>query len=258
MAFETITLETNGHVGVVTLDRPDALNALNAQIMSELSVAIERLEEDDTIGAIIITGSDKAFAAGADIKEMADRTYPQTLRDNFIGGNWEAVSRARKPVIAAVSGYALGGGCELAMSCDIILASESARFGLPEITLGVIPGAGGTQRLTRALGKAKAMEMILTGRFITAEQAEQAGLVSRIISDGDLLDEALAVGEKIASMSLPAVMLAKASVNRAFETSLAEGMTFERMAFYSLFATEDQKEGMEAFIEKRQAQFRDR
>ena len=258
MAFETISTESNGHVGVITLNRPEALNALNAQLVAELATALGRFETDDAVGAIIITGSEKAFAAGADIKEMSDRSYPQTMRDNFIGGDWEAVSRARKPVIAAVSGYALGGGCELAMSCDIILASESARFGLPEITLGVIPGAGGTQRLTRALGKAKAMEMILTGRFITAEQAEQAGLVSRIISDGDLMEEALAVGEKIASMSLPAVMLAKSSVNRAFETSLAEGITFERMAFYSLFATEDQKEGMEAFIEKRQAQFRDR
>lgn len=258
MAFETITVETRGHVGVITLDRPEALNALNAQLIGELATAVRRFEDDPAIGAMVLTGSEKAFAAGADIKEMAERTYPQVMMDDFIAGDWEAVANARKPVIAAVSGYALGGGCELAMSCDIILATESARFGLPEITLGVIPGAGGTQRLVRAVGKAKAMEMILSGRFMGAKEAESSGLVSRIIPDAELLDEAVKVGEKIADMSLPAVILAKASVDRAFETTLAEGIRFERAVFYSLFATEDQSEGMAAFVEKRQARFRDR
>jgi len=258
MAFETITVETRDHVGVITLDRPEALNALNGALIGELATVIRRYEDDSAIGAIVITGSEKAFAAGADIKEMAERTYPQVLIDDFIGGDWEAVARARKPVIAAVSGYALGGGCELAMMCDVILASESARFGLPEITLGVIPGAGGTQRLVRAVGKAKAMEMILTGRFMAAEEAERAGLVSRIVPEAELLDEAVKVGEKIAAMSLPAVILAKSAVDRAFETTLEEGLLFERSVFYSLFATEDQKEGMAAFVEKRQARFRDR
>jgi len=258
MAYENIVVETQGHVGVITLDRPESLNALNAALVGELATALEKFEADDAVGAIVITGSEKAFAAGADIKEMSDRTYPQTLQDDFISGGWEAVPTARKPVIAAVAGYALGGGCELALSCDIILAADTARFGLPEITLGVIPGAGGTQRLTRAVGKAKAMEMILTGRFMTAEEAERAGLVSRVVPEGDLLEEAINVAGKIADMSGPAVMLAKASVDRAQETSLAEGLQFERMAFYSLFATEDQKEGMAAFVEKRKAQFRNR
>ncbi len=258
MAFETITVETRGNVGVITLDRPEALNALNAALISELGTAVGRFEGDANVGAIVITGSEKAFAAGADIKEMAEKTYPQTMLDDFIGGDWEAVGRARKPVIAAVSGYALGGGCELAMSCDFILATESARFGLPEITLGVIPGAGGTQRLVRAVGKAKAMEMILSGRFMAAEEAERAGLVSRIIPEAELEDEAVKVGQKIADMSLPAVILAKSAVDRAFETTLSEGMRYERDVFYSLFATEDQKEGMAAFVEKRQARFRDR
>ncbi len=258
MAFETITVETRGHVGVITLDRPEALNALNAALIVELATAVRRFDDDSGVGSIVIIGSEKAFAAGADIKEMAERTYPQASLDDFMGGDWLAVSRARKPVIAAVSGYALGGGCELAMMCDIILATESARFGLPEITLGVIPGVGGTQRLVRAVGKAKAMEMILSGRFMTAEEAERAGLVSRIIPDAELLDEAVKVGEKIADMSLPAVILAKASVERAFETTLEEGLNYERAVFYSLFATDDQKEGMAAFVEKRQARFRDR
>lgn len=258
MAFETITVETRDHVGVITLDRPEALNALNGALLQELATAIQRFEGDSAIGAIVLTGSEKAFAAGADIKEMAERTYPQTVVDDFMEGDWLAASRARKPVIAAVSGYALGGGCELAMMCDIILATDSARFGLPEITLGVIPGAGGTQRLVRAVGKAKAMEMILTGRFMAAEEAERAGLVSRIVPEADLLDEAVKVGEKIAGMSLPAVILAKSAVDRAFETTLEEGLLYERSVFYSLFATEDQKEGMAAFVEKRQARFRDR
>lgn len=258
MAFEMIVVETQGHIGTITLNRPESLNALNAQLMGELSTALAKFEADDAIGAIVITGSDKAFAAGADIKEMSERTYPGTLLDDFIGGDWESVPKARKPIIAAVAGYALGGGCELALSCDIILAADTARFGLPEITLGVIPGAGGTQRLTRAVGKAKAMEMILSGRFMTAEEAERGGLVSRVVPEGDLMEEALSLAAKIADMSTPAVMLAKSAVERAHETSLAEGLTFERMAFYSLFATEDQKEGMAAFVEKRKAQFRNR
>ncbi|MCL4143333.1 UNVERIFIED_CONTAM: hypothetical protein GTU68_031083 [Idotea baltica] len=258
MAFETIVVETQGHVGTITLNRPESLNALNATLVGELATALEKFEADEAVGAIVITGSEKAFAAGADIKEMAERTYPQTMQDDFIGGGWEAVPKARKPVIAAVAGYALGGGCELALACDMIIAAETARFGLPEITLGVIPGAGGTQRLTRAVGKAKAMEMILSGRFMTAEEADRAGLVSRVVPEGDLMDEAMALANKIADLSGPAVMLAKASVDRAEESSLAEGLQFERMAFYSLFATEDQKEGMAAFVEKRKAQFRNR
>ena len=258
MAFEMIVVETQGHVGMVKLDRPESLNAINGQIVSELATALAKFEDDDSIGAIVITGSDKAFAAGADIKEMAERTFPQTMQDDFIGGAWEAIPRARKPIIAAVSGYALGGGCELALSCDIILATDTARFGLPEITLGVIPGAGGTQRLTRAVGKAKAMEMILSGRFMTAAEAESSGLVSRIVPEGDLMEEAMTLAAKIADMSSVAVMTAKQAVERAHETSLAEGLQYERMAFYSLFATEDQKEGMAAFVEKRKAQFRNR
>ena len=258
MAFETITVETREHVSVVTLDRPDALNALNAALLGELATAVSRFEEDDALGAMVITGSEKAFAAGADIKEMAERTYPQAAMDDFMAGDWLAVANARKPVIAAVSGYALGGGCELAMMCDTILATEGARFGLPEITLGVIPGAGGTQRLVRAVGKAKAMEMILSGRFMTAEEAERAGLVSRIVPDAELLDEAVKLGEKIAGMSGPAVLTAKAAVNRAFEMTLEEGLRHERDVFYALFATEDQKEGMAAFVEKRKARFRNR
>jgi enoyl-CoA hydratase len=258
MAYETITVETRGQVGLITLDRPEALNALNAALIGELATALKKFDEDSGIGAIVLTGSEKAFAAGADIKEMAEKTYPQAMLDDFIGGDWEAVGQARKPIIAAVSGYALGGGCELAMACDFILATEGARFGLPEITLGVIPGVGGTQRLVRAVGKAKAMEMILSGRFMAAEEAERAGLVSRIVPDAELVDEAVKVAQKIADMSLPAVILAKSSVDRSFEMTLAEGMRYERDVFYSLFATEDQKEGMAAFVEKRQARFRDR
>ena len=258
MAFETITVETQGHVGMITLDRPESLNALNAMLMGELATALAKFEDDDAIGAIVITGSDKAFAAGADIKEMAERTYPATMMDDFMGGDWHAVPHCKKPVIAAVAGYALGGGCELALACDIILAADTARFGLPEITLGVIPGAGGTQRLTRAVGKAKAMEMILSGRFMTAEEAERANLVSRVVPEGDLMEEAMTLAAKIADMSGVAVSVAKNAVERAHESSLAEGLLFERSAFYALFATEDQKEGMAAFIEKRKAQFRNR
>ncbi len=258
MAFETIVLENQGHVGLITLDRPESLNALNATLLGEMATALAKFEADETIGAIVITGSDKAFAAGADIKEMAELTYPGTLLDDFIGGPWEAISKCRKPVIAAVAGYALGGGCEIALACDIIIAADTARFGLPEITLGVIPGAGGTQRLTRAVGKAKAMEMILSGRFMTAEEAERACLVSRVVPEGDLKDEVMSLAAKIADMSGVAVMVAKKAVERAHECSLSEGLEYERTVFYSLFSTEDQKEGMAAFVEKRKAQFRNR
>jgi enoyl-CoA hydratase/carnithine racemase len=258
MAFETIVVETQGHVGTITLNRPESLNALNATLLGEMATALAKFDEDDAVGAIVLTGSDKAFAAGADIKEMAERTFPATLQDDFMGGPWEAIPTCRKPVIAAVAGYALGGGCELALACDIIIAADTARFGLPEITLGVIPGAGGTQRLTRAVGKAKAMEMILSGRFMTAEEAERASLVSRVVPEGDLIDEAMTLAAKIADMSGVAVMVAKKAVERAHESSLNEGLQYERMAFYSLFSTEDQKEGMAAFVEKRKAQFRDR
>ena len=258
MAFETIVVETQGHVGTITLDRTESLNALNATLLNELATAVGKFDADDAIGAIVITGSDKAFAAGADIKEMAERTYPATMLDDFMGGPWEAIPNCRKPVIAAVAGYALGGGCEVALMCDIIIAADTARFGLPEITLGVIPGAGGTQRLIRAVGKAKAMEMILSGRFMTAEEAERSGLVSRVVAEGALMDEAMTLAAKIADMSGVAVITAKRAVERAHEVSLSEGLEFERTAFYSLFATEDQKEGMAAFVEKRKAQFRNR
>jgi len=258
MAFETIVVEIQGHVGTITLDRPESLNALNATLLGEMATALAKFEEDEAIGAIVITGNDKAFAAGADIKEMAERTYPGTMQDDFMGGPWEAISKCRKPVIAAVAGYALGGGCEVALACDIIIASDTARFGLPEITLGVIPGAGGTQRLTRAVGKAKAMDMILSGRFMTAEEAERACLVSRVVPEGDLMEEVMTLAAKIADMSGVAVMVAKKTVERAHESSLSEGLEYERSAFYSLFSTEDQKEGMAAFVEKRKAQFRNR
>ena len=258
MAFETIVVETQGHVGTIKLDRTESLNALNATLLSEIATAVGRFDDDDSIGAIVITGNEKAFAAGADIKEMAERTYPGTLQDDFMGGPWEAIPNCRKPVIAAVAGYALGGGCEVALACDIIIAADTARFGLPEITLGVIPGAGGTQRLTRAVGKAKAMEMILSGRFMTAEEAERSGLVSRVVPEGDLMDEVMTLATKIADMSGVAVMVAKKAIERAHEASLSEGLHYERMAFYGLFASEDQKEGMAAFVEKRKAQFRNR
>ncbi|MFN3615108.1 MAG: enoyl-CoA hydratase [Rubrimonas sp.] len=258
MAYEMIIAETRDHVGLIRLNRPEAMNALNAQLMDELADALAKFDADDHVGAIVIAGSDKAFAAGADIREMQDKTFVEAFREDFITRNWEAASRTRKPVIAAVSGYALGGGCELALMCDLIIASETAKFGLPEINLGVMPGAGGTQRLTRVVGKAKAMEMILTGRFMDAAEAERSGLVSRVVPSDGLLDEALAVGAKIAEKSALAVMAAKESVNRAYETPLAEGVRYERRMFHALFATEDQKEGMEAFIDKRQPQFKDR
>lgn len=258
MAYETIIVETRRHVGVITLNRPKALNALCAALVRELGQALDAFEADDEIGAIVLTGSEKAFAAGADIKEMAGKGYIEAYLADFITDGWERITTCRKPVIAAVAGFALGGGCEVAMMCDFILAAENAKFGQPEITLGIIPGAGGTQRLTRAVGKAKAMEMVLTGRMIDAVEAERAGLVSRIVPLGELVEEAVKVAEKIAGLSRPVVMLAKESVNAAFETSLSQGVRFERRLFHSTFATEDQKEGMAAFIEKRSPTFRNR
>jgi enoyl-CoA hydratase len=255
--YETIITETSGRVGLVTLNRPQALNALNSTLMSELNQALEVYDADRGIGCIVITGSERAFAAGADIKEMSSLTYPDTYLDDFIT-SWDRVAARRKPIIAAVGGFALGGGCELAMMCDMIIAADTARFGQPEIRLGVIPGAGGTQRLTRAIGKAKAMDLCLTGRMMDAAEAERAGLVSRIVPAADLLQEAMKAAETIASMSLPSVMTAKESVNRAYETTLSEGLRFERRVFHALFATEDQKEGMAAFVGKRPPEFKQR
>lgn len=255
MGYEMILVETRGAVGLVTLNRPKALNALCDQLMTELGAALRAFDADDAVGAIVLTGSEKAFAAGADIKEMKDKAFIDVVNDDFIGKRWEAVLTIRKPVIAAVAGFALGGGCELAMMCDFILAADTAKFGQPEINLGVIPGAGGTQRLTRAVGKSKAMEMILTGRMMDAAEAERSGLVSRIVPAGELVDEAVKVADRIASLSRPAVAMAKDAVNRAFETTLSEGVRFERRLFQSCFALADQKEGMAAFAEKRKAAF---
>ena len=257
MAYENILVDTRGETGLITLNRPKALNALNSKLIAELGQALDTFEADADIGCIVITGSEKAFAAGADIKEMATKTFIQAYTEDFIG-SWDQVSRTRKPVIAAVAGYALGGGCELAMMCDFIIAADTAKFGQPEITLGVMPGAGGTQRLTRFVGKSKAMEMCLTGRMMDAEEAERAGLVSRVVPADKLMDEALAAAAKIASFSKPSVMMTKESVNRAYETTLAEGVRFERRLFHAMFSTEDQKEGMAAFAEKRSPNFRDR
>ena len=257
MTFETILVETRGKVGLITLNRPQALNALNRQIIGELNQALDAYEADANIGCIVLTGSAKAFAAGADIKEMAELTYPQIYVDDLFSDS-DRVANRRKPVIAAVSGFALGGGCELALMCDFILAADNAKFGQPEINLGVLPGMGGTQRLTRAVGKAKAMELCLTGRLMGAEEAERAGVVARIVPQAELLDEALKVAAVIASKSVPISMMIKESVNRAFEVSLSEGVRFERRVFHAAFATEDQKEGMAAFIAKREAQFKDR
>jgi enoyl-CoA hydratase len=257
MAYENIIVETRGKVGIVRLNRPQALNALNAALIGELSAAIEAFEADAGIGCIVVTGSEKAFAAGADIKEMAGQSYMDAFYGDF-AARWDALSRMRKPVIAAVAGFALGGGCEIAMMCDLIIAADNAKFGQPEIKLGVIPGIGGTQRLTRAVGKAKAMDLILTGRMMDAAEAERSGLVARVVPLANLMDEAIKTAETIASMSLPSLMVAKESVNRAFEVSLTEGIRFERRVFHSLFATEDQKEGMAAFVEKRKAAFKDR
>ena len=255
MAYEMILVETRGRVGLVTLNRPKALNALCDQLMTELGQAMAAFDADPAIGAIVLTGSEKAFAAGADIKEMKVRTYPDVYKEDFIGKRWEAVLTIQKPVIAAVAGFALGGGCELAMMCDLIIAADTAKFGQPEINLGIIPGAGGSQRLTRAVGKSKAMDMILTGRMMDAAEAERSNLVCRVVPAADLLAEALKMGEKIASLSGPSVAMAKEAVNVAYETTLREGVRFERRLFYSLFSTEDQKEGMTAFVEKRAAQF---
>jgi len=254
MSYETILVETHGRVGVIRLNRPQALNALNSRLAGEVSAAIDAFESDASIGCMVITGSDKAFAAGADIKEMAGQSYMDTFMGDF-AANWDRAARARKPVIAAVAGFALGGGCELAMQCDFIIAADNAKFGQPEIKLGVIPGIGGTQRLTHAIGKAKAMEMTLTGRMLDAAEAERSGLVARVVPLADLMTETMKVAEAIAAMPLPAVMLAKEAVNRAFEVPLSEGIRFERRVFHSLFATADQKEGMAAFIEKRPAKF---
>jgi enoyl-CoA hydratase len=255
--FETILLDRKGRVGIITLNRPKALNALNSQLMGEVVAAVEELDGDAEIGAILITGSDRAFAAGADIKEMQPKSYMDVYLDDFFSA-WDKVAAARTPTIAAVAGYALGGGCELAMLCDILIAADTAKFGQPEIKLGVIPGIGGSQRLTRAVGKAKAMELCLTGRNMDAEEAERAGLVSRIVPAADLLDEALQTATTIADMSLPVAMMAKEAVNRSFETTLTEGVRFERRVFHSTFATEDQKEGMAAFVEKRAPVFKHR
>jgi len=257
MAFETILLDIHGKVGLITLNRPQALNALNAQIVGEINQALDQLERDPNIGCVVLTGSAKAFAAGADIKEMAELRYPQIYVDDLFSDS-DRIANRRKPIIAAVSGFALGGGCELAMMCDFILAADNAKFGQPEINLGVLPGMGGTQRLTRAVGKAKAMELCLTGRLMGAEEAERAGLVARIVPQAELLEEALKVAATIASKSIPVSMMVKESVNRAFEVTLSEGVRFERRVFHAAFATEDQKEGMAAFIAKREAQFKDR
>ncbi|WP_448151362.1 enoyl-CoA hydratase [Labrys miyagiensis] len=255
--FETLLVEQRGRVGLITLNRPKALNALNARLAAELTSVLAAFEADESVGCSVITGSEKAFAAGADIKEMADKGYPQALLEDFIAV-WDGFDRLRKPVIAAVAGFALGGGCELAMLCDLIIAADTARFGQPEIRLGVVPGIGGTQRLVRAIGKAKAMEMVLTGRMMDAAEAERSGLVARVVPAADLLAEALKTAEAIAGMPLPAVLAAKDCVDRAYELTLAEGVRYERRAFYALFATDDQKEGMAAFIEKRPPVFKHR
>jgi enoyl-CoA hydratase len=257
MIYENIVVETHGRVGLIKLNRPQALNALNAALIDELNAALNRFEKDGEIGAVVLTGSEKAFAAGADIKEMRAKTFMDAYLEDFIT-SWEAISRLRKPIIAAVSGFALGGGCEIAMMCDFILAADTAKFGQPEIKLGTIPGSGGTQRLTRFVGKSKAMEMCLTGRTMDAAEAERAGLVSRVIPADKLLEEALKVAASIAALSLPSVMVAKECVNRAYETTMAEGVRFERRMFHALFATDDQKEGMGAFAEKRAPEFKNR
>jgi enoyl-CoA hydratase len=260
MSYENILVETRGKVGLITLNRPKALNALSPDLMRELGAALTAFEADSTVGAMVITGNEKAFAAGADIKAMKELGYMDVYMADYITAEWETVTRCRKPVIAAVAGYALGGGCELALMCDFILAADTAKFGQPEINLGVIPGAGGTQRLPRFIGKAKAMEMILLGqaRMMDAQEAERCGMVSRIVPAAELVEEALRTAQKIAELSLPIVMMAKESVNRAFETTLNEGVRFERRLFHSTFATEDQKEGMAAFAEKRKPQFKNR
>ncbi|POR50434.1 enoyl-CoA hydratase [Bosea psychrotolerans] len=257
MAYETILVEVKGKVGVITLNRPQALNALNGQLIDEVNAAIDGFEKDPNIGCIVLTGSEKAFAAGADIKEMQGRTFPGTYLDDKFA-DWDRIGQRHKPIIAAVAGFALGGGCELAMMCDFIIAADNARFGQPEINLGVIPGAGGTQRLTKAIGKAKAMDLCLTGRMMDVNEAERAGLVARIVPLADLMAETMKAADGIAAKSLPSVLMAKEAINRAFEVALSEGLRFERRVFSSLFATHDQKEGMAAFIEKRKPDFQNR
>jgi enoyl-CoA hydratase len=257
MTYQNLIVETKGRVGVIRLNRPQALNALNKALVEELSRAIDAFDTDENIGCLLITGNEKAFAAGADIKEMADKSFIEAYLGNFTAG-WDRAAHARKPIVAAVAGFALGGGCELAMQCDIVIAADNAKFGQPEIKLGVIPGIGGTQRLTRAVGKAKAMDLILTGRMMDAAEAEKAGLVARVVPAASLMEEAMKVAETIAGMSLPSVLAAKEAVNRAFESGLSEGVIFERRIFHSLFATEDQKEGMKAFIEKRKPEWRNK
>ena len=257
MTYQNIVVETQGRVGIIRLNRPQALNALNRALIAELIQAIDACEADAGIGCLLITGNEKAFAAGADIKEMADKTFIEAYLGNFCA-DWDRAARARKPIVAAVAGFALGGGCELAMHCDIIIAADNAKFGQPEIKLGVIPGIGGSQRLTRAVGKAKAMDMVLTGRMMDAAEAERSGLVARVVPAANLMDEAMKVAETIANMSLPAVLAGKEAVNRAFESTLAEGVLFERRVFHALFATDDQKEGMKAFVDKRKPQWKNK
>ncbi len=255
MAYENILVETRGHVGLITLNRPKALNALSSPLMAELTEALDVFEADNNIRAMVLTGSEKAFAAGADIKEMQDKTWSEAYMEDFITAGWERLTRCRKPVIAAVAGFALGGGCEVAMMCDFIIAADSAKFGQPEVNLGIPPGAGGTQRLTRFVGKSKAMEMCLTGRFMDAEEAERAGLVSRVVPADDLIADAVKTAEAIASKSMAANMIIKESVNRAYETTLSEGVRFERRMFHACFGSQHQKEGMAAFSEKRKPEF---
>jgi enoyl-CoA hydratase len=258
MAYETLIVEVSDHVATIKLNRPDALNALNSQMLGELATCLKKKEEDEKVRCIILTGSDKAFAAGADISEMAEQSFVEVFKSNLFADETDRLLNCRKPIIAAVSGYALGGGCELAMMCDFIIASDTAKFGQPEINLGVVAGIGGTQRLTRFVGKSKAMDMHLTGRFMDAEEAERSGLISRVVKAKDLMKEAQGAAHKIAEKSALTAMVVKEAVNRSYETTLAEGLLFERRVFHSLFATEDQKEGMNAFLEKREAQFRDK
>lgn len=258
MSYQTVLIARNSAVGIITLNRPEALNALNGQITAELAAAVDEMERDSAINAIVLTGSDRAFAAGADIKEIRDKSFIDVFDEQFITATWERIARCRKPTIAAVSGYAIGGGFELAMMCDIIIAAECARFALPETKIGIIPGAGGTQRLTRVAGKALAMDMILTGRRLTAEEARACGLVSRVVPDGQHLSVAIEVAQEIAQSSRPIVMIAKEAVNKAYETHLAEGIHLERRLLYSTFAVEDRREGMSAFSEKRKPEFRNR
>jgi enoyl-CoA hydratase len=255
MAYENIIVETRGAVGLITLNRPEALNALSSPLMTELTDALDKFEEDNSIGAMVLTGSEKAFAAGADIKEMQNKTWSEAYREDFITAGWERLTRCRKPVIAAVAGFALGGGCEVAMMCDFIIAADSAKFGQPEVNLGIPPGAGGSQRLTRFVGKSKAMEMCLTGRFMDADEAERSGLVSRVVPADELIDDVLKTAEAIAAKSLNANMIVKECVNRAYETTLSEGVRFERRMFHACFGTDHQKEGMAAFVEKRKPEF---